>query len=155
LQEKAAGNVFAEFEEGKIKFPPTYKFKVGTSDYDSRTDKIRIPSWCDRILFRGKGMTQVFYSSVGSPTISDHKPVVSLLKMKYKKCDPLKQKIVTLSILDYLNNLKESFIPKMKLATNKVVFNGVCYKDTKQMEFEIENVGDGLLEFEINKVEDS
>jgi hypothetical protein len=28
--EKEAGNVFADFEEGKINFPPTYKFKVGT-----------------------------------------------------------------------------------------------------------------------------
>lgn len=53
-QEKAAGNVFVEFEEGKIKFPPTYKFKVGTSDYDS--GKVRIPSWCDRILYRGEGV---------------------------------------------------------------------------------------------------
>ncbi len=50
-QEKAAGNVFAEFEEGKIKFPPTYKFKVGTHEYDA--EKVRIPSWCDRILYRG------------------------------------------------------------------------------------------------------
>ena len=34
--EKNAGNVFVELEEGKIKFPPTYKYKVGTSEYDWR-----------------------------------------------------------------------------------------------------------------------
>lgn len=33
-QEKEQGNVFAEFEEGKITFQPTYKFKLGTHDYD-------------------------------------------------------------------------------------------------------------------------
>lgn len=43
-----------EFEEGKLKFAPTYKFKVGASDYDFRSSKVRIPSWCDRILFRGE-----------------------------------------------------------------------------------------------------
>ena len=52
--EKEAGNVFAEFEEGKINFPPTYKFKVGTHDYDS--EKVRTPSWCDRILYRGESI---------------------------------------------------------------------------------------------------
>jgi hypothetical protein len=56
LQEKKAGNVFAEFEEAKLKFPPTYKFKVGTNDYDYKTSKIRIPSWCDRILYRGENI---------------------------------------------------------------------------------------------------
>lgn len=85
--EKNAGNVFAELEEGKIKFPPSYKFKVGTSEYDS--DKVRIPSWCDRILFRGEQVQQVFYNSVMSPLTSDHKPVVSLFNVKYKQIDPM------------------------------------------------------------------
>lgn len=79
-QEKVAGNVFLEFEEAKLKFPPTYKYKVGTSEYDLKPSKVRIPSWCDRILFRGEGSTrlqQLFYTSVATPTLSDHKPVVS------------------------------------------------------------------------------
>ena len=53
--EKTAGNVFVDFEEAKLKFAPTYKFKVGTSEYDLKPSKVRIPSWCDRILFRGEG----------------------------------------------------------------------------------------------------
>ncbi len=83
-QEKAAGNVFVEFEEAKLKFPPTYKFKVGTDDYDFRKSKVRIPSWCDRILFRGENLQQMFYTSITTPTTSDHKPVASLFKLKYK-----------------------------------------------------------------------
>jgi hypothetical protein len=47
--------VFAEFEEGKINFPPTYKFKVGGQEYDA--EKVRTPSWCDRILWRGEAIT--------------------------------------------------------------------------------------------------
>jgi len=92
LQEKKAGNVFTEFEEAKIKFAPTYKFKVGTSDYEYKEKKVRIPAWCDRILYRGEQLTQLFYSSVVTPTISDHKPVVSMFNTKYKIVDPEKQK---------------------------------------------------------------
>jgi phosphatidylinositol-bisphosphatase len=94
-QEKAAGNVFMEFEEAKLKFPPTYKFKVGTSEYDLKPSKVRIPSWCDRILFRGENLQQMFYTSIMTPTTSDHKPVASLFKMQYKMIDPVQQKIVT------------------------------------------------------------
>lgn len=151
-QEKSAGNVFLEFEEAKLKFPPTYKFKVGTSDYDLKPSKVRIPSWCDRILFRGEGIQQLFYTSILTPTVSDHKPVASLFKVPYKQIDPVQQKIVTQSILDYLKNLKENFVPKMVLSTEDVDFGGVSYGDNKTMTLDIENAGDGLLEFDIAKV---
>ncbi|CDW83152.1 inositol polyphosphate 5-phosphatase ocrl-1 isoform x2 [Stylonychia lemnae] len=151
-QEKAAGNVFGEFEEGKIKFPPTYKFKVGTNDYDS--DKVRIPSWCDRILYRGETLYQQFYTSVASPTTSDHKPVCALFKATYKEIDPVQQQIVAQTILDYLKNLKDNFIPKMKLSTTEVVFENVRYGDTQFVIMEVENTGDGLLEYEITKLQE-
>lgn len=77
-----------EFEEAKLKFPPTYKFKVGTSEYDLKPSKVRIPSWCDRILYRGENLQQLFYTSIQSPTTSDHKPVASLFKVQYKMVDP-------------------------------------------------------------------
>jgi len=32
--EKEKGNVFSEFEEGVIKFWPTYKYVTGTSEFD-------------------------------------------------------------------------------------------------------------------------
>eukprot|EP00347_Sterkiella_histriomuscorum_P006556 403352324 len=150
--EKAAGNVFGEFQEGKIKFPPTYKFKVGTHEYDS--EKVRIPSWCDRILYRGETLQQQFYTSVTSPITSDHKPVVSYFKATYKEIDPVQQKIVASTILDYLKNLKDNFIPKMKLSTNQILFENVRYGDTQFLHLEIENEGDGLLEYEITKSQD-
>jgi hypothetical protein len=53
-QEKEAGNVFVEFEEGKISFMPTYKFKKESNEYDR--EKLRIPSWCDRILYRSENI---------------------------------------------------------------------------------------------------
>ena len=39
-----SGLAFQEFQEGRIKFKPTYKFDVGTDNYDS-SNKLRIPSY--------------------------------------------------------------------------------------------------------------
>jgi hypothetical protein len=40
-----------QFCEGKINFPPTYKFDKGTLLYDT-SKKQRVPSWTDRIIWR-------------------------------------------------------------------------------------------------------
>lgn len=56
------------------------------------------------------------------------------------------------TILDYLKNLKDNFIPKMKLSTTEVIFENVKYGDTQFLHLEIENEGDGLLEYEITKI---
>jgi hypothetical protein len=40
---------FQEFDEPPVRFMPTYKYKPGTSEFD--TSK-RMPAWCDRVLWR-------------------------------------------------------------------------------------------------------
>jgi len=40
----------------------------------------------------------------------------------------------------------------MKLSTTEIVFDNVRYGDTAFIILEIENAGDGLLEYEINKL---
>lgn len=57
-EQQASGLVFPQFVEAPISFPPTYKFDAGTSLYDT-SEKKRVPSWCDRILY--------FYSPLRSP----------------------------------------------------------------------------------------
>jgi len=88
---------------------------------------VRIPSWCDRILYRGENLQQLFYTSISSPTTSDHKPVCSLFKIKYKIIDPHQQKIVTQSILEYLKSLKDNFVPKLSLSTETITFDNIAY----------------------------
>ncbi|UYV85112.1 SYNJ1 [Cordylochernes scorpioides] len=51
--QKDAGQIFKNFIEGPLTFPPTYKYDLFSDDYDT-SEKNRIPAWTDRILFRRK-----------------------------------------------------------------------------------------------------
>ena len=70
---------FHDFTEGAITFAPTYKYDVGTNDFDS-SYKNRSPAWTDRVLFRGPGIHQISYASHPHVTASDHKPVTALFQ---------------------------------------------------------------------------
>ncbi|KAL3321197.1 inositol polyphosphate 5-phosphatase [Cichlidogyrus casuarinus] len=71
---------FQQYNEGRITFPPTFKFDPGCHSYDT-SDKGRVPSYTDRILYssRVKGTIKcIMYDSMRSVAYSDHKPVVGL-----------------------------------------------------------------------------
>ncbi|KAK2590304.1 Inositol-1,4,5-trisphosphate 5-phosphatase 1 [Conoideocrella luteorostrata] len=68
-----AGLAFPFYSEARIGFMPTYKFDVGTDNYDS-SEKARIPAWTDRILRRGSNLRQLSYDSAPL-RFSDHRPV--------------------------------------------------------------------------------
>eukprot|EP00123_Amoebidium_parasiticum_P011235 comp20598_c0_seq1/m.26542 comp20598_c0_seq1/g.26542 ORF comp20598_c0_seq1/g.26542 comp20598_c0_seq1/m.26542 type:complete len:363 (-) comp20598_c0_seq1:113-1201(-) len=72
--------VLSGFSEHTITFRPTFKFDVGTDTYDSSKKK-RVPSWTDRIFYKGKGVQVVRYDSWFSLSQSDHKPVYCLLEI--------------------------------------------------------------------------
>lgn len=71
---KSQNRVFKGYEEQPISFRPTYRYLVGTSTYDLQ----RRPAWTDRVLYRaaqGRDIKPIYYSSIGSLNVSDHKPV--------------------------------------------------------------------------------
>ncbi|XP_049873279.1 inositol polyphosphate 5-phosphatase K-like isoform X2 [Pectinophora gossypiella] len=81
------GEAFSEFSEPDIRFPPTYKFNIGTDDYDVK----RKPSWTDRILYKViannyENITLradlISYNHLPHYTVSDHKPVVAQYNIK-------------------------------------------------------------------------
>ncbi|XP_022767488.1 type I inositol polyphosphate 5-phosphatase 8-like isoform X2 [Durio zibethinus] len=83
--EQRAGRVFKGWEEGRIYFAPTYKYLSDSDDYVVQTskskEKRRNPAWCDRILWKGEGLKQVWYSR-GESRFSDHRPVYSLFSVQ-------------------------------------------------------------------------
>ncbi|XP_013183216.1 inositol polyphosphate 5-phosphatase K [Amyelois transitella] len=83
------GDAFSEFVEPEIRFPPTYKFNIGTDEYDVK----RKPSWTDRILYKViannyENITLradlISYNHIPHYTVSDHKPVVAQFNIKVR-----------------------------------------------------------------------
>ncbi|KAK8962083.1 Type I inositol 1,4,5-trisphosphate 5-phosphatase CVP2 [Platanthera guangdongensis] len=79
--EQRCGRVFEGWSEGRIYFPPTYKYSNNSDRYAGdelhSKEKRRTPAWCDRILWHGVGLNQLSYVR-GESRFSDHRPVYSL-----------------------------------------------------------------------------
>ncbi|XP_008798268.2 type IV inositol polyphosphate 5-phosphatase 9-like [Phoenix dactylifera] len=77
--EVSEGRAFEGWHEGAIAFSPTYKYYPNSDAYHGciqrkKGEKRRAPAWCDRILWRGKGLKQNLYDRCES-RLSDHRPV--------------------------------------------------------------------------------
>nr|GMD15471.1 type I inositol polyphosphate 5-phosphatase 4 [Ipomoea batatas] len=79
--EQRKGRVFTGWSEGRIYFPPTYKYSSNSDRYAGEDthpkEKRRTPAWCDRILWCGRGLHQMSYVRAES-RFSDHRPVYSI-----------------------------------------------------------------------------
>ncbi|CAD6212624.1 unnamed protein product [Miscanthus lutarioriparius] len=80
-REQRGGRVFPGWNEGRIYFPPTYKYSNNSDKYAgddmNQKEKKRTPAWCDRILWYGRGLSQLSYVR-GESRFSDHRPVYSM-----------------------------------------------------------------------------
>ncbi|XP_038978330.1 type I inositol polyphosphate 5-phosphatase 10-like [Phoenix dactylifera] len=83
--ELEAGRVFKGWHEGKICFPPTYKYSMNSDVYTEESvtskEKRRNPAWCDRILWHGDGIVQLSYVR-GESKFSDHRPVCAVFAVE-------------------------------------------------------------------------
>ncbi|XP_064972593.1 type I inositol polyphosphate 5-phosphatase 4-like [Musa acuminata AAA Group] len=79
--EQRCGRVLVGWKEGRIYFPPTYKYSNNSDRYAgddmNPKEKRRTPAWCDRILWYGRGLNQLSYVR-GESRFSDHRPVYSI-----------------------------------------------------------------------------
>ncbi|KAK3718355.1 Inositol-1,4,5-trisphosphate 5-phosphatase 1 [Vermiconidia calcicola] len=83
------GMTFPHYSETTPSFMPTYKFNLGTDEYDT-SEKARIPAWTDRILTRGDNLRQLHYDSAPL-RFSDHRPVWGLFKCTVSVVDQAKK----------------------------------------------------------------
>jgi hypothetical protein len=68
----STGSAFVDYSEGPLTFRPTYKYDLGTDRYDT-SEKMRVPAWTDRILYKGSGLhLETYYRA--ELRGSDHKP---------------------------------------------------------------------------------
>lgn len=108
LMEKA----FMGFTEGTIVFKPTYKYSIGSNSEYSEEKPVRVPAWCDRILWRSVAsvssspttegdehqnhssnhhvnhdLIDESYGSCDEITTSDHHPVFATFILKTRLCN--------------------------------------------------------------------
>lgn len=76
----AGGRAFREFDEGILDFAPTYKFDERSREYDT-SSKMRVPSWTDRVLWKGNSMRLLDYSAMHNVLVSDHRPVRAVIAL--------------------------------------------------------------------------
>ncbi|PQQ13580.1 type IV inositol polyphosphate 5-phosphatase 11 isoform X1 [Prunus yedoensis var. nudiflora] len=89
LQEAERGQIFEGYSEGTLTFKPTYKYNIGSSNYDT-SYKVRMPSWTDRILFKTQDTEEIHatlhsYDAMDDIHSSDHKPVKAHICLKLSK----------------------------------------------------------------------
>lgn len=149
-QQRERGNVLLDYTEGDITFPPTYKFDLNTDIYDT-SEKARPPAWTDRILWRGRGIHQVYYRSHMELKISDHKPVSALFKSEISVVDPLKYRKVHEDLLKKMDKHENEFLPQVTVDQTEVIFDLVKFREPQSREIIIANTGVVPAEFEFIK----
>ncbi|EPZ34096.1 Inositol polyphosphate-related phosphatase domain-containing protein [Rozella allomycis CSF55] len=100
------------FEEPLITFKPTYKYDIGSDNYDT-SDKQRVPAWCDRILFRSKCLSK-FYKRYQVQT-SDHRPISAGFTIPLKSVDTTKMLKLNQNVISKLKNHQLQTLVKRQL----------------------------------------
>ncbi|CAM5160805.1 unnamed protein product [Eretmochelys imbricata] len=128
---KGTWPILSGFQEGPLNFPPTFKFDVGTNQYDTSAKK-RKPAWTDRILWKIKScgaphnpggrrpsrtvlaVTQLCYCSHMEYVVSDHKPVAAIFAVQFaSKTD---KPLVEIQVADEWSRPEQAIV-RYKMAT--------------------------------------
>ncbi|KAK4261852.1 hypothetical protein QN277_004795 [Acacia crassicarpa] len=109
--ELMSGNMLRGWNEGTIKFAPTYKYCPNSDVYygccyhGKASEKRRAPAWCDRIIWNGKGLKQLEYTRSESK-LSDHRPVKAMFTAEVKVLGTTLKNLHSLFLSERFENLK-------------------------------------------------
>ncbi|KXS18058.1 DNase I-like protein [Gonapodya prolifera JEL478] len=165
--EIARGRAFVGFKEAPVTFMPTYKYDVGTAEWDS-SEKKRTPAWCDRVVYYapaetdGAGtdapetgesattpttraprpnLTPLVYTSTPELVGSDHKPVKCIFEARARVIDEEKWGEVVQEAARELDRFENEAVPVLKVSTNTLDFGPVMYAIPKSQTLTIANTG--------------
>jgi phosphatidylinositol-bisphosphatase len=157
LCEKKLDHIFTGYYEPPINFMPTYKFDINTDEYDT-SEKLRTPSWTDRILYRPKrskvlndnkdeleSIQTIHYSCANNIKFSDHRPVsgLYLVVIKYK-CDENRSSRIREELIREFDRLENESIPTIEVKPRppEIKFSHIRYLDKPNYPLLIKNVGE-------------
>lgn len=103
------------FDELPITFAPTYKYDVGTDNYDT-SEKKRSPAWCDRLLYRGRGRIQQQDYRRHEVRVSDHRPVTGSFRLWVKKVNPRDRAVAWMESQQGFEDLQQQALADEKYA---------------------------------------
>ena len=135
-----AGFRLRAFDELPIRFDPTYKYDVGTDNYDT-SEKKRSPAWCDRLLFRGgrHGRVYQFDYRRHEVRVSDHRPVTGRFEFTVKQIDAKRRAVTWMECQQHLEEHREEVghLEKMYYLTHIIGYDeatseGLIRERTKQ-----------------------
>ena len=165
--ERAAGKAFVGWTEAPVAFAPTYKYRPGTHTYSGAGDadeehetaargdgarpavsqkeekKKRTPAWCDRVLWRGRDVTQTSYGATRALTHSDHKPVFSSFIVTARRLCPSKLQTVLQETRRELDAKEMASQPRCAVLNPRAVFEDrLLFAEPKTTTFRLVNTGD-------------
>ena len=152
--ERAAGRCFNGFSEGLVTFPPTYKYDIGTSRYDT-SEKKRSPSWCDRILwFRNplklqdpSWLKMVSYTATQKLLMSDHKPVSAQFRAKVRKLNGEKLGEAQGDVARELDKFENEAMPDLDIDIYQLHFDIVKFMVPVTRTVTVENKGQVIAQY--------
>ena len=153
--ERRIGRVFELYNEGKVRFSPTYKYQLKSGLYEKQAQikqngqtpendavgKTKLPSWTDRVLWKSEKCELLQYSCVNTITISDHKPVYALFVTQYKQIDEAKLKKCVEKIHKDTDRKVNEERPRISVETKEFSFGECMYYDAKSQQLAIKNDG--------------
>ncbi|KAI0089103.1 inositol polyphosphate phosphatase [Irpex rosettiformis] len=116
------GSAFAGYEEGPLLFRPTYKYDYGSENYDS-SEKMRIPAWTDRVLYKGPSLSLTVYSRAELKG-SDHRPVFAIFRAELRVIDHAKRASLSRLLLENVTSTAPGEKLDEKLASLTFTTNG-------------------------------
>ncbi|KAH0840597.1 hypothetical protein AYO21_03926 [Fonsecaea monophora] len=128
---RVSGFRLAQFVELPITFAPTYKYDVGTDDYDT-SEKKRAPAWCDRLLYRGPGRIEQLEYRRHEVRTSDHRPVSGVFKLTVKTIDAVKRTKVKEDCFEKFTEVRRRMAEKASVEYLVTVL-GVAEQEAKRL----------------------
>nr|CAH8865314.1 unnamed protein product [Trichobilharzia regenti] len=140
LKQFESRKAFDGYREPPINFAPTYKFDMNSNVYDS-SDKNRIPSYCDRILWSGKDCEPVVYRSHPVFVCSDHKPVSGYFSVNLRRIKRAAFQRTYESVLLSIDLTTNLSLPQAELDRQELDFGCVRFHELCSQTLTLTNIG--------------